>query len=549
MILFMMWKLYGIKVKNYHDTMIAQHTLAPDFNKGLDTICRNHTTLPYYKEDGKLFIMKAYGGWDTLWHYNALDSIVLTIAFPKQEKILKQQGNWETYLRRLGQIDAIIYMQYNGIRVDMNKFRELKEKLNESKEGKLADIMLETGHYINVNSPKALQEYFYEEQGYKPYRNKKGKITTDTGALKRLSKPTQDREANTVASAIIEAKSFMTLLSRYLVESKIDEDSRVRCSYNPCGTLYERISSSENIMGTGMNLQNIPHSIMEAFIPEEDSFYASFDLSQAENRIVAYVSNCSTMIQAFERGEDIHSLTAKMIMNVFYNNCIPENITAKSPSPLGDGKLTWRDWGKRANHGLNYDFGYKNFALLYEIAEKDARFIVETYHRMYPEIRAIFHTSVRNSIKDKKYVENLLGWKHPFMGALEDRTYKKGYASIPQGTVGGIIAHALNYWSKNPETFKNARVLLQIHDQLGFSIKNPRTEEQWENVAFILMAIKSYMEVPLKTNFGRVFTIPADLMVGSTLKKNKKGELKGTDFPKTVNEVVIKLKELITWIS
>lgn len=76
---------------------------------------------------------------------------------------------------------------------------------------------------------------------------------------------------------------------------------------------------------------------------KEDSFYASFDLSQAENRIVAYVSNCITMIKAFERGEDIHSLTAKMIMEVFYNGHIPENVVAETKSPLGDGKLTWRD--------------------------------------------------------------------------------------------------------------------------------------------------------------------------------------------------------------
>ena len=62
------------------------------------------------------------------------------------------------------------------------------------------------------------------------------------------------------------------------------------------------------------------------------------------------------------------------------------------------------------------------------------------------------------------------------------------------------------------------------------------------------MKIKNFMEVPLTTSFGKVFTIPADLMVGKTLKKNKKGELKGIDFPKTVNEVVLKLKELITWI-
>ena len=541
-----MLKNYGIRVNNFHDTMIAQHTIAPDFPKGLDFITSRFTTIPYYKDEGKEFIMKAYGGWDTFWNYSALDAVVLTIAFPKQLELLRKHENYQTYVRRLRQVPGIVYMQLNGIAINMDKFRELKEKLTTEKDVNYAALIESVGFIINPNSTKELQKYFYEDCGFTPYRNKEGRITADKNALKRFSKPTERREASKEAKLILDIKGVGKLLSTYLVDDKIDSDSRIRCSYNPCGTRYERLSSSKNIMGTGTNLQNIPHKIFQAFKPEDGHFYAAFDLSQAENRIVAYVANSLKMIEAFEKDIDIHSQTTKMLMEIFYEGKIPPEATVKSLAPIGDGTKTWRDWGKRCNHGLNYDLAATNFALMYELKITQARFMVEAYHKMYPEVRVVFHNYVKRCIKESKCVPNLLGWRNPFLGDVTNETFRKGYASIPQGTVGGIVAEVMYLWSVTPELHKKMSLLLQVHDSLGFSIPIGKTTEDWIEIAKGLLRVKEGLERPLTTPFGKTFFIPADLVINPfSLEKESGLEFKAKKIPKDVTVFASMLKESI----
>ena len=140
-----------------------------------------------------------------------------------------------------------------------------------------------------------------------------------------------------------------------------------------------------------MNLQNWPHSMLRYLIADEGHIYYSFDLSQFENRIVAYVGNIKQMIEAFETGIDVHSLTAALI----FGKPINEVSRKDGSCPLGDGQHSERFWGKKANHGLNYDLGYKSFALYYELPEREAKAIVERYHQAYPGVRQTFHAEVR----------------------------------------------------------------------------------------------------------------------------------------------------------
>jgi len=109
---------YGIKVRSYHDTMVAQKTLFPDYPMGLDFITTMYTDIPYYKDEGKKWF-KVGGAWRTLWNYNALDSIVCADAHPKQMEDLKRQDNLETYERQRRIIEPLVYMMERGIRVDV----------------------------------------------------------------------------------------------------------------------------------------------------------------------------------------------------------------------------------------------------------------------------------------------------------------------------------------------------------------------------------------------------------------------------------------------
>lgn len=522
---------YGIRAKNLNDTMVAQQILMPDFPKGLDFITSIWTDHPYYKDEGKKWFRMG-GAWEQLWQYNATDSIICAEAFPKQMEQLINQKNVPTYERQRQVIEPVIYMMERGIACDVEGMKHEQTRMLAEAEELQNELNRVAGCSLNPNSPKQLKQFFYVEKGFKPYLKKgSGNITVDAMALKRLA-----RKGSREAQIILQIRKLIKLSSTYLNIEKVDSDGRMRCSYNPVGTRYSRMSSSETIFGTGMNLQNWPHRMLSYLKPDEGYVYYSFDLSQAENRIVAYVGNIPQMIHAFETGQDVHRLTAGLI----FNKPAEEVSDVEGSSPFGDGKSE-RDWGKRANHGLNYDLGYRSFALYYEIAEPEAKFIVESYHRAYPGVRQNYHAYVRSQLRESRTVTNLMGRRTLFLGPFEDETFKEAYSCIPQGTTGDIVnERGLNFIYYNQHQFGPLELLVQVHDSIGFQIP---LSTSWHEHARMLDAIKRSLETPLKTHWGREFVIPVDLTLGLTLNKSDGRDLKAKQWPSDLNRLAAKLEE------
>lgn len=534
-----MLQKYGIKVTNIKDTMIAQKTLLPDYPVGLHFICSLYTDLPYYKEDGK-FWLKGIGNFERGWNYNALDSIVCAEALPKQEADLIKQQNYYAYLRKCKVVEPLTYMMEHGIKINLGSMTQAYSEMGKELETTLQSLHKFCGYSLNPNSPKQVKEYFYIKKGLKPYKSKTGGDSTDEKALKRIS-----RKGFPEASLILKLRSLSKERATFLDPSKVDQDGRMRCSYNPVGTRFSRLSSSENIFGTGNNLQNQPHRVLSHFLADSNYVFYGMDLSQAENRIVAYVGKISQMIKAFENGEDIHGLTARIMMGIFYG---AEKTTSILESygldergkqfwplaPIGDGKHTWRDWGKKANHGLNYDLGYVTFSLYNEIPERDGKLIVDIYHRAYPGVRGGYHTYVKQCINKDRTITNLMGRKTLFTDRLDDGLYKDAYSCIPQGTVGDVVdLRGVNfiYYNTSP-LFTYVELLIQVHDQVGFQIPtpyHPTTPIPWNQHSIILKEIKRSLETPLHTHYGLSFVIPVDTHMGVTLNKDDGKELKSLD--------------------
>jgi uracil-DNA glycosylase family 4 len=513
-----MLRKYGIKTTNIHDTMVAQKTLLPEYPVGLHFICSTYTDLPYYKDDGKYWL-KGIGSWEAGWRYNALDSIVCADAHPKQVRDLIKQQNYYTYLRKTNSISPYVYMMEHGIRINVPSMTKAYDDMGVELEKTLEELHKVCGFELNPNSPKQVKEYFYVTKNLPQYKFK-GKTTTNEKALKRIA-----RKGHKEASLILKLRGLSKERSTFLNPAKVDSDGRMRCSYNPVGTRYARASSSENIFGTGNNLQNQPHRVLTHFIPDENYVFYGLDLSQAENRIVAYVGRINQMIEAFEEGQDIHGLTARIMINIFYGPHKGTAIDVRSNAPIGDGKKTWRDWGKKANHGLNYDLGYKNFALGNEIPEKDGKTIVDIYHRAYPGVRNGFHSYVKRNINTNRILTNLMGRHTVFTDKIDDNLYKDAYACIPQGTVGDIIdQRGLNFVYYNKSSlFRYVELLIQVHDQIGFQIplpSHPTHPVLWEDHSRILTLIKESLETPLYTHYKLKFTIPVDTDMGITLNKD-----------------------------
>lgn len=507
-----LFRRYGIKCTNIDDTMMAQHILMPGYMKRLDFITSIWTDHPYYKDDGKEFL----GGgssWNRFFTYNATDSIICTESFPKQVHQLKQMKNYEIYKEQAKLIEPLTYMMERGIKCDSSAMRKEYLKL-ELEESNLQDeIDEEVGFHCNPRSPKAMKEYFVDTLRLKAYRKKvagKSKETFDVDALKRYA-----RRGYKVASKMLKVRRLRKIYSTYLKIDKIDSDGRMRCQFDPSGTDWSRLASRESIFKTGMNLQNWPKNIRRFMSPDDGYVYYPIDLSQAENRIVAYVGKIHSMMKAFETGKDVHELTSRLLLAQLFSPEVAREMDVREKSPMGDGTHNWRQWGKKANHGFNYDWGYKAFSLKNEISEKDGKLIYDGYHNAYPDLQERYHRGVQRKLRHNRTLENLMGRRTTFYDRLNDSTFKKAYACIPQGTVGDIInQRGLNYIYYNPSDFSPIELLIQIHDEIGMQIP---LSLPFEEHAKMLKKICKNLETPLTTDYGLDFVIPASLTIATTL--------------------------------
>ena len=495
----------GICVHPVEDTMVAQGVTFPDFPKGLDFLVATYCDgEPYYKDDGKKYFRNPFGSEETFRRYSAMDSVVLPQVFAKQTSDLARLNNLETYREQARIIEPLVYIARKGIRMNVAGMEKAARRCARGVARYENLLNAICGFPLNANSPKQVMELF---------ASKRQQIkSTDEKTMKRLS-----RKGFKEAKVILKIRHLRKMLGTYYT-MKLDTDNRLRCSYNPVGTGSGRISSSKTIFETGANLQNQPPEMKKLMLADEGYLAVSMDLSQAENRVVAYIANEVRMIEAFETGVDLHKLTAGLIFGIR-----PEEVSDLPGScPIAGGQFSQRFWGKKANHGLNYDLGYKTFALYYEMEERDAKFIVERYHMAYPGIRQ-WHASIREELRRSGRLTDCLGNTRIFMERWGDDLFKSAYSFIPQSTVARKLNRdGLCYLYYNQQLFHSAELLNQVHDSIVFQVPLSLGPEK---IAQIIWAVKANLETPL-TFHTRTFSIPADTQVGFNLKEMK--ELKSS---------------------
>lgn len=422
--------------------------------------------------------------------------------WPKQQQDLQTTGNWETYERQRGLLEPLVFIGERGIRMDteglLTAAKDAEERIA-TLEGRLRELVGDAT--FNWRSVVQLKKYFYGTLGLRRY-TRRGAVTTDDKALKRMA-----AKGIGEAELLLELRHVSKLHGTYYT-MQLDSDGRLRCSFNPVGTKQGRISSSKTIFGTGGNLQNQPSDMKKLMLADPGYVVFSMDLSQAENRVVAFIAAEPKMIQAFERGVDIHKQTAAMIYGVEM-----EEVTEEQ-----------RSWGKRANHGLNYDLGYKSFALYYQIPEAEAQFLVERYHSIYPGVRQ-WHSQIQHELGRTRTLVNLFGRRRVFMDRWGHDLFKEAYSFIPQSTV----AEMMNQWGfryiyEKQDLFKQVELLNTVHDSVIFQI--PR-DAGFHYMAGVVLAIKENLEQALTVN-GMTFHVPVDTKVGYNLNEKEMLEIKAS---------------------
>lgn len=466
-----------------------------------------------------------------LLHYNALDAACTEEARQAFWPELSRGYQW-AYDRTIELFPVLMAMMNRGIAVDLSELGVV-QRLTEQR---IQDAQLElnrlAGRELNPNSPKQVQQYFYIEKGCQPYY-KDGAVTTDDKAMQRLARPTSNRRGFPEAALIQELRGLIKLKGTYL-EIEFDKDQRLRCAINPRGTKYGRLSTSQTIYGTGMNMQNLPPAFKRFCIADPGYFLIEVDKRQAEWVVVAYLANDANMIKVVEEGLDPHTYTGSLMYNVpqdiiLLDNKVVGNSTdaheilatrQDNPqlSPLADRlprTMSGRQAGKKSNHGLNYDEGYRTFALTNEMPEHEGKTMVNKYHTIYPGVRATFHKYVQSELGKSRTLTNCFGRKMSFLDAWGDTLFKAAYASLPQSTVvdglnrGMIDVHDSWICDRNG---LNADTLAQVHDSVLYQIPMSVLSEP-RGFKRALDFIFTACEPPMHYN-GRSFVIQTDAKVG-----------------------------------
>lgn len=463
--------------------------------------------------------------------YNALDAACTIECRDGFWHSIKAEGFQPAYDMTIDLFEPLMFMQTRGIRVDMTLMESVKVEIVKTAELKQEELNKLCGRELNVNSSKDCQRYFYGELGIPPYYNE-GAITVDDTALQRLARGTAKRPGLRQAKLVQDIRGLWKLHGTYL-DIEFDKDMRMRCSYNPRGTKFGRMSSSKTIFGTGTNMQNLPTEFKRFLLADPGYILWEVDKRQAEWIVVAYLANDANMIQVVREGRDTHIHTASLMFGVepeviqleakLVGNSTDSDFIADmraSDSVLQKytqgfpRTMSARQCGKKSNHGLNYDEGPNKFALINEIEQAEAKRIVAMYHHIYPGIRQTYYTNVQRQLQKDRTLTNCFGRKVRFMDAWGHDLWKQGYSMLPQSTVVDSLNKGMVqiYHDRTLTVDANIDILAQVHDSILMQVPIPVVESG--QFAKLQEMVYNYVSPELTYN-SRSFKIPTDMKVGT----------------------------------
>ncbi len=348
-------------------------------------------------------------------------------------------------------VEVLADMQYQGMYVDKTELTKYGDELKEKIAILTNEIYELAEEEFNINSTKQLGEILFEKLKLPVIKKTKTGYSTDSDVLEKL------KGAHPIIEKILEYRQFVKLNSTY-VEGMIPyinkRTGRIHSSFHQTVTATGRISSTEP------NLQNIPtrfelgRKLRKVFKPENSCTYVDADYSQIELRILAHISEDENMIDAFNKGEDIHAQAASKVLNI----------------PIEEVTKEERSKAKAVNFGIVY--GISDFGLAEQIgvSRKQAKEYISQYLEKYSGIKNFMDTIVEEA-KAKEYVETLYH-RRRYVPELKSNNYmvrqfgQRVAMNTPiQGTAADIMKIAMiNVFNK----LKNmkSKLILQVHDEL-----------------------------------------------------------------------------------
>ncbi|MCA9119723.1 MAG: DNA polymerase I [Planctomycetaceae bacterium] len=480
------------------DTMVADYLLVPgERSHSMDDMAiryLNHKTISI-KEligTGKKQLRMDEVPVKQVTSYAAEDADVPLRLATILEKKLKAEGLDDLFRNiELPLIEILAELEFNGIRVDVGRLRELSVRFGERLATLEVEIYELAGEKFNIDSPKQLSVLLFEKLGLPVVKKTKTGASTDAEVLTELAKQ------HPLPAKIIAYRQNAKLKGTYvdaLPELVHPTTGRIHTSFR------QDVASTGRLSSTEPNLQNIPirteegREIRSAFLPGETGWQLmTADYSQIELRVLAHFSGDDAMCQAFAEDRDIHTQVASEVYGV----------------PLEEVTREMRRSAKAVNFGVIYGQSAFGLAKALDIDKDEAAAFIDAYFARYTGVDA-FMRKVLEDCRTNRYVSTILGRRRAVDGVRDpsrvgdsrQRTLPERIAinTVIQGSAADLIKQAMiNVYGRLQRENLSARMLLQIHDELVFEVP---LEETKELAALVTeeMTAAGRLNVPLKVD-------------------------------------------------
>jgi len=381
-------------------------------------------------------------------------------------------------------IEVLASMEATGVGVDLEVGRSLRKSFAEQLMELETTIYRMAGEVFNLSSPKQLSHILFEKLKLPPIKKTKTGYSTDAEVLETLSLEHE------LPRKILEYRHYAKLKSTYLdvLEDVVNPATgRVHSTFHQTVTATGRLSSSEP------NLQNIPvrgelgKLIRKVFVPSPGRLFLASDYSQIELRLMAHIAEDPSLIDAFRRGEDIHTSTVSEIFGVPIDEVTPE----------------LRSRAKAVNFGVIYGISDYGLARNTGVSRTEAKKFIEAYFDRYPKVKEYMDRIVEKARRDG-YVETILGRRRLIPEINSRIRRKRGFAertaiNTPiQGSAADIIKLAMvRIYRRLCKEGLVSRMILQVHDELIFEVL-AEEEEYMRNLVKEEMESVMDLKVPLE---------------------------------------------------
>jgi len=478
------------------DTLIAAYVVDPTRSNGLKNLARelfnlevsDYTDVAKNRSFAEVDLASAanYACQDTLVTFRLYHHMVAELKKHKLENL------FETLEMPL--IPIIMGMEKSGIGLNEKYVKDLTAELADRLLELEASIHAHAGRIFNVNSTKQLQEILFNELGLQPPKKTKTGFSTDSEVLKLLA------WSHPICKDLLEYRELAKLKSTYaetLAQLVNPRTRLIHASFNQAVTATGRLSSSNP------NMQNIPiktewgRKIRRAFLPPLPGHkFLSIDYSQIELRLLAHFSKDPALLEAYHHNIDIHAITAGRIFR-------------KAPEEVNS---TERNIGKTVNFGILYGISAHGLAEDLAISRPQAKEYIDSFYSSFAKVTEFFEEVVKQA-KESGEVETLLGRVRHLPDIRSDKfQIRSGAERIAkntrlQGSAADLVKKAMIDCVKMLcDSGSQARLILQIHDELVFSVPESELEE-------LAPRIKGIMENCVRLNVPLV----CDMTAGDNL--------------------------------